>query len=277
MITINTIYNMDAFELLKKLPNDYAQLILTDPPYGISYQNGYTYTPHLPIRGDTGIDYPAFARECFRVLRGNSHAYFFTRFDQYPYHYNCLTEAGFSVKNCLVIEKGHIGGIGDLYGSYANNCEWIIFCHKGRRMFNKTKLIKNVYPIGKYGGVPRMEYKTRFNCCWFGNEYPKSNYNSAWRIKHGFRHPTMKNAECLEWLIQISSNPGDIVFDPYMGSGSTAIAAINTGRFFIGSEIEASHCQLAQSRISGAGGEIRESTCRIVGGDTIGARVSKTR
>jgi len=77
-------------------------------------------------------------------------------------------------------------------------------------------------------------------------------------MKQGFQHPTMKNAECLEWLIQISSNPGDIVFDPFMGSGSTAIAAINTGRAYLGSEIDASHYQLAQNRMSGAGNEIRE-------------------
>jgi len=54
--------------------------------------------------GDTGIDYPAFAEQCYRVLHNNSHAYFFTRYDKYPYHYECLTKAGFMIKNCLVIE-----------------------------------------------------------------------------------------------------------------------------------------------------------------------------
>lgn len=253
---------MDAFEFMSKLPNEFAQLILTDPPYGISYQNGYAYNPPPHITGDTEIDYPTFARECFRVLQNNSHAYFFTRFDQYPYHYNCLKDAGFSVKNCLVIEKGIIGGIGDLYGSYANNCEWIIFCHKGRRVFNSVKLLKNKGSAGKLAsraGNPLNEYKTRFNCCWFGNDYPKSTYNPSWKTKNNFRHPTMKNVECLEWLIQISSNPGETVLDPFMGSGSTAKAAINTSRFFIGSEIEYSYYKLAQNRISGVGGELRET------------------
>jgi site-specific DNA-methyltransferase (adenine-specific) len=252
---------MDAFELMDKLPDGFAQLVLTDPPYGIRYQNGYAYAPHPPIPGDTGIDYPAFARECYRVLRGGAHAYFFTRFDVYPYHYKCLTDAGFTVKNCLVIEKGHIGGIGDLYGSYANNCEWLIFCHKGRRTFNRVELLKNKGSVGKRAsraGTPLREYKTRYNCCWFGNDYPKSTYNASWKAKHGFQHPAMKNAECLEWLIQLSSNPGDIVIDPFAGSGSTAIAAINTGRRFIGSEIYVPYHQLAQNRILGAGGELRE-------------------
>ena len=77
-------------------------------------------------------------------------------------------------------------------------------------------------------------------------------------MKQGFKHPTMKNAKCLEWLIQISSNPGDTVFDPFVGSGSTAIAAINTGRAYLGSEIDVSHYQLAQKRIAGRGNEIRD-------------------
>jgi len=260
MLDKNLIYNIDCFDLMDKLRDESVQLILTDPPYGIGYQNGYAYDPHPLITGDKGIDYPTFARECFRVLRGNSHAYFFTRYDKYPYHYNCLTEAGFTVKGCLVIEKGHIGGIGDLYGSYASNGEWVIFCHKGRRVFNTVKLLKNTGPVGKIAsreGNPLREYKTRFNCCWFGDSYPKSTYNASWKTKHGFRHPTIKNVKCLEWLIQLSSNPGDIVFDPFMGSGSTAVAAANTGRFYLGSEIDASYYQLAQSRISGAGNEIR--------------------
>ena len=248
--SVNIIYNTDYMELLESLLDKCVQLILTDPPYGIQYQNGYSSNKIPRLCGDTGIDYTNLANQCYRVLQDNSHAYFFTRFDQYPYHYACLTEAGFSVKSCLVIEKAHIGGIGDLYGSYANNSEWVIFCNKGRRLFNKTKLVKNIYPVGRYKGERNMEYKTRFNSCWFGGGYPKANNNSAWRVKHGFKHPTMKNTECLEWLIQISSNPNDIVVDPFIGSGSTAIAAVNTGRRYLGSEIEPAYYQLAQERLA---------------------------
>lgn len=246
----NTIYNSDYIELLQSLLDESVQLIITDPPYGIQYQNCYTSNKKPHIVGDTGIDYKTLAEQCYRVLENNSHAYFFTRFDKYPFHYACLNEAGFNIKNCLVIEKGHIGGIGDLRGSYANNSEWVIFCHKGRRLFNKTSFIKNIYPIGRYKGERNMEYKTRFNSCWFGEEYPKSTQNSAWKLKHGFKHPTMKNTKCLEWLIQISSNPHDIVLDPFMGSGSTALAAVNTERRYLGSEIDFNYYQLSLERLA---------------------------
>lgn len=250
---LDTVYNMDCFALMRQMEDASVHLVLTDPPYGIRYRNGYSLSPYEQLVGDDDFDYRLFAQECFRVLAPDSHAYFFTRFDQYPHHYDFLVDAGFSVKNCLVIEKGHIGGIGDLYGSYANNSEWVIFCHKGRRLFNKTKLLKNVGPVGKPAsrqGTPLQEYKTRFNSCWFGEHYPKSTYNASTKTKHRLSHPTVKNVTCLEWLIRISSNEGDTVFDPCMGSGSTALASANTGRHYLGCEVDSDYWNLSQRRIA---------------------------
>ena len=249
----NESYCMDCMELSAKLPDESVSLILTDPPYGIRYQNNFTSCPHPPIVGDNGIDYGRFADECWRILQNNAHAYFFTRFDCYPYHYQCLQEAGFSIKNCLVVEKGSIGGIGDLQGSYANNSEWIIFCQKGRRVFNHTTLLQNKKKEGTRfhaNREPSKKYKTRFNACWFGEEYPKATYHSVWQKKNHVYHPTIKSAEFLSWLIQISSLPGELVFDGFMGSGSTAVAAIMSGRDYLGAEICPEYFELAQSRIA---------------------------
>ena len=112
-IAVNRIYNMDYLRLMRSIPDEFVHLILTDPPYGINYQNCYIKKKHPLMPGDTGIDYAVFAKQSYRILKNNSHAYFFTRFDQYPFHYQCLSDAGFIIKNCLVIEKGTIGGIGD--------------------------------------------------------------------------------------------------------------------------------------------------------------------
>lgn len=251
----NKLYHMDCMELISQLHDNSVSLILTDPPYGIRYQNNFAQHPHPHITGDNGIDYEQFAKECYRILQNNAHAYFFTRFDSYPYHYGCLIRAGFSIKNCMVVEKGNIGGIGDLRGSYANNAEWIIFCQKGRRVFNQTTLLRNRKKEGtKFhpGGNPSKEYKTRFNACWFGNEYPKATHNAIWQREHQIFHPTVKNEEFLSWLIQISSQSGELVFDGFMGSGSTAVAAIVTGRRYLGAEIDQGYFELAQKRIAEA-------------------------
>lgn len=227
-------------------------MILTDPPYGIAYCNQFTKQKYGVLDGDAGIDYTLFAKECFRVLKMNSHAYFFTRFDCYPLHFQFLQNAGFAIKNCMVVEKGTIGGIGDLQGSYANNSEWIIFCQKGRRTFNKTSLMQNKRKctVPNSGRKPVPMYKTRFNACWFGADYPKATYNSTWQKKYGIYHPTIKNVELLSWLIQLSSSPGDLIFDGFMGVGSTAIATLRTGRHYLGAEINPQYHEIAQKRIA---------------------------
>lgn len=251
----NNLYCMDCLELLSQIPDGYVSMILTDPPYGIRYQNSFTHCRHPPIIGDKGIDYERFAAESYRVLQDNAHAYFFTRFDCYPEHYDCLSSAGFSIKNCLIVEKGNVGGIGDLQGSYANNAEWIIFCQKGRRTFQHTTLLENKKKEGfrfHANRAPSKKYKTRFNACWFGPEYPKATHNSAWQREHQIIHPTVKNVELLSWLIQLSSQPGELIFDGFMGSGSTAVAAITAGRCYLGAEIDRNYFEMAQNRITQA-------------------------
>lgn len=244
----NHIYHADCLELMAHIPDGFVSLILTDPPYGISYQNHFTKKKHQILAGDMGIDYRRFAWESYRILADNAHAYFFTRYDCYPYHYECLDTAGFQVKNCLVVEKGNVGGIGDLQGSFANNAEWLIFCQKGRRVFNRTTLLPN-----RCGGrKPFREYKTRFPACWFGEGYPKATYHSSWLRKHKIFHPTVKNVEFLSWLMQISSLPGELVFDGFMGTGSTALAALGNGRGYLGAEIDSGYYAITQKRIKEA-------------------------
>ena len=246
------IYCMDCMELMPLIPDGDVSMILSDPPYGISYRNNFTNARHRALAGDGGIDYERFAHESYRILKDNSHAYFFTRFDTYPYHYGCLKQAGFAIKNCMVVEKGIVGGIGDLRGSYASNAEWIIFCQKGRRLFNHTTLLQNRKKEGSRfhaGREPGRKYKTRFNACWFGSEYPKATYHSAWQKQNGIFHPTVKNVEFLSWLVQISSQPGEVIFDGFMGSGSTAVAAVQNGRKYLGAEIDRKYFEMAEKRI----------------------------
>ena len=246
------ILNCDCLEGFKLIEDGSIDLIISDPPYGVNYINNYTLEKHKKIANDNNNSYRWFIKECYRVLKPNSHIYLFTRFDVYPQHYKDLVDAGFKIKNVLVIEKGHIGGVGDLKGSYRNNSEWIIFAHKGRREFEKTKLMKNIKPAGKKvarNGSPVQEYKTRFDSCWFGEQYPKSTYNASYQKKNNIKHPTIKNANLLEWLIQISSKENDVILDMFMGSGSTAIACKNTNRRYVGFEIDEDYFKISKQRI----------------------------
>ena len=70
----NGIYCMDCMELLAQIPDGYVSMILTVPPYGISYRNNFTKRKHRVLAGDEGIDYERFARESYRILKEDSHA-----------------------------------------------------------------------------------------------------------------------------------------------------------------------------------------------------------
>lgn len=88
--------------------------------------------------------------------------------------------------------------------------------------------------------------------CW-------TNTGKAARVKHikrrdGNLHPTQKPVSLMKWCLEIISKPGDTIFDPFMGSGSTAIACIATGRKFIGCEIDPTYFTVAQKRIEEAQG-----------------------
>lgn len=66
------------------------------------------------------------------------------------------------------------------------------------------------------------------------------------------QHPTQKPVELIKWCIEIISNPGDTIFDPFMGSGTTGVACVQTGRNFIGCEIDPDYFAIAEKRIHDA-------------------------
>lgn len=67
---------------------------------------------------------------------------------------------------------------------------------------------------------------------------------------HGFPHPSPKPEALMEWLVSQAASPNALILDPFLGSGTTAIAAMRTGRRFIGIEISEEYCQIARDRIA---------------------------
>ena len=130
-------------------------------------------------------------------------------------HYLTLArETGFSLHNVLIWEKNNCTP----NRWYMKNCEYVLFLRKGR-----AKKINNV-------GSKTVH---QFN-----------------NIVGSKLHPTEKPVDLLQFYIANSSNEGDIVLDPFMGSGSTGVAAKNLGRDFIGIELDENYFKIAQERIS---------------------------
>jgi site-specific DNA-methyltransferase (adenine-specific) len=128
-----------------------------------------------------------------------------------------VIDAGFKIHNLLIWQKNN--NTPSQY--YMKNCEYIIFARKG-----KAKWINDI------GGSKTVH---SFNNI-LGNKV----------------HPTEKPVELMEFYIKNSSNENEIILDPFMGSGSTGVACVNTGRNFIGCELDKGYFDIAEKRIDSA-------------------------
>ena len=245
-----TIYHGDSATILPGL-DEQVNLCLTDPPFGINYQNNYTHQLHDKISGDCGTSsYSEWAKHIYSMMKNNTAMFAFTGWSEYPHHYEEIQRCGFDMKEPLIVQK-RPSGTSDLYGTFQSNADWIIFAHKGRFRFRQTNLLRNKAAgvIPNRGRKPVAEWKTRFQSCWFGPEYPWSTENPA-SIPFKWRHPTLKTIKLMEWIILLTTDENDLIIDPYMGSGSTLIAARNLNRRAIGIEIEERHCKTAIDRLT---------------------------
>jgi site-specific DNA-methyltransferase (adenine-specific) len=211
----------DVRTIMPMIPNNYIDLIITDPPYLIDFQsNQRVATPKFQkIKNDTlgDIDLIDFYfMECNRVLKDNTAIYSFCGWQTIEY-FKPLFEKYFSLKNILVWDKLR-HGMGDLKGSFAYQYELILYGHKGRSL---VKGYRNSDVLKSFPKVPP------------GN----------------LVHPNEKPVPLLEFLMSKSSNINDLVFDGFMGSGSTAIAAKSADRKFLGVEISPYYCGVSKRRL----------------------------
>lgn len=237
----------DYLDFLRDIPDESVDLILTDPPFGVSYQNNYTGKKFDMIAGDEQeFSYLPLALEAMRVLKDGSAFFVYTGWSTYPNHFLELVAAGFNVSEPLIVQK-RPSGTTDLTGSFQTNSDWIMFAKKGRFKFRKTQLVRNkrAGTVPNKGRKPVPEFKTRMPSCWFGDEFPFSTENPAKKIPH----PTPKSAELLSWLILLSTDKDALVVDPFVGSGATALACKMTGRKFTGCDIKPEFVELTRSRL----------------------------
>lgn len=215
MIELNTIYNEDCLETMKRMHNSFVDCLITDPPYGMNYQSGRRKQKHEVIKNDNNSEWiDTIISEMYRVLKENSHVYLFCNEYLIGRLLDQLKEVGFNTKRMLVWEKNNHTS-GDLLGDYANITEYILFAHKGTKKLNGNR-DRNILKFD------------RINTNW---------------------HPTEKPVDLIAYLIKKSSQKGDLIYDPFLGSGTTAVACKSLGRNYIGSEISEKYYKIAEERL----------------------------
>lgn len=235
-INRNELYLGDCLEVMEFISDESVDCIVTDPPYKIT-SGGCTVTPNknepkgIFNRRDKRKDWADNARKgkmfnhneiefedwvphIYRVLKNGTHAYIMTNDRNMHELLTICKHNKLRLVNILAWKKNNVTP--NRY--YMKNLEFIVMVRKG-----KAKTINN--PGSK-------------QCIEVDN------------IIGGKLHPTEKPVKVMEILISNSTNPGEVVLDPFIGSGTTAIACINTGRQYIGIEKDEEYYEIAKKRIS---------------------------
>jgi site-specific DNA-methyltransferase (adenine-specific) len=220
-----SLFQDDAINFLKNLPASSVDIIITDPAYSGMNQRlklgrgkiigkyadaGKKEAKWFEEFHDTNENYKTFLQECYRVLKNNRHIYIM--FDSYSLlSLAPIARDVFEVKNVLCWDKANIG----LGHYFRRRHEFILFASKGKRSLNS----KNIPDV--------------------------------WKIKRvvGSKYPTQKPTEVFELMLKGSAEKDFVVCDPFLGSGSSAIAAIKSDCKFLGCDISDKAISFSKERV----------------------------
>lgn len=251
---INEIICGDNVDVLREFPDECIDLTVTSPPYdNLRTYNGFDW------------DFEALAKELYRVTKQGGVVVWVvndatingsetgTSFRQALY----FMEIGFRLHDTMIWNKGKFSAVGALRTRYAPVFEYMFILSKGRpKTFNPIKDRPNKTAGQRISGRIRQrdgsfkekatvgkitqDFGQRFNI-W--EQAPQQGNNT-----HPAPFPEqLANDHIVSW-----SNPGDIVLDPFIGSGTTAKMAALNGRKYIGIDISEEYCELARKRVAEA-------------------------
>lgn len=254
----NNIYKGDCREILKKqIPDESVDLIFADPPYNLS-GNGLKWK-NKELGGDwfmvnekwdkmTESGYLKFTQEwlneCKRVLKSHGSIYISCTYHNIGELMMTLKALGFTPRNIITWHKNNAMP-SMTKRSFTHSCEYVLYFTKDKKwIFNYSEL-KRINPDKtKDGSEKQMRDLWIMPVCQ-GKERIKDKTGRA-------AHPTQKPESLLERIILASSNKGDVVLDPFLGSGTTAFVAKKLGRKWIGIETDDKYIKIAEKRIKKA-------------------------
>lgn len=247
----NRVIHQNFFEIAEFLPHRFIDLLILDPPYNLSKQfNGNRF--QAKDRDDYQAWFNSGIDLLTPLLKPNATVYvcsdWKTSIDIVP-----VLEKRFSIQNRITWEREKGRGA---KRNWKNNTEDIWFCTASEDyVFNvdDVKLKRRV--IAPYRTEDRSpkdwEESSEGN---FRLTHPSNIWTDItvpfWSMPENTDHPTQKPEKLIAKLVLASSNPGDFVFDPFMGSGTSAVVAKKLGRRFAGVELDREYCLWALKRLA---------------------------
>lgn len=255
-LEINKIYHGDCLGLMKEIPNNTIDLTVTSPPYdNLRTYNGFSF------------DFENTAKELFRVtkcggivvwivadatIKGSETG---TSFEQALF----FKEMGFNLHDTMIWNKQNCSSVGSL-NRYENVFEYMFIFSKGKP---KTANIIKDKPNKRAGELQSGSIRQKDGTVRKTTNYGKKEIaefgrrSNVWGIfpaksKNERLHPAPFSEQLARDHIISWSNPGDVVFDPFIGSGTTAKMALLNNRNFIGCELSKEYVDIANKRIQEA-------------------------
>ena len=235
---LNRIYNEDCMEGMKRIPDGSVDMILCDLPYGTTAS-----------KWDEIIPFELLWRQYDRVIKNNG-AIVLTA--SQPFTTKLIMSKSDWFRYTWVWDKKKAGNIFLAKKQPMKVHEDIVVFSKKPHFYNpqmvkrdKVKKSKNYGTGESFGGTREKEDKVYT----YTHTYPKSIIEISNARQKGKVHPTQKPVELFEYLIKTYTNKGETVLDNCMGSGTTAIACINTERNFIGFELDKTYYEKSLERI----------------------------
>ena len=233
-----TLLQGDCLKLMRDIPDGSVDMVLADLPFGVT-QNSW----------DRVIPIPPLWSELRRVTKENAAIVLHC---QQPFTAQLICSNPTDFKYCYVWYKHYCRGFLNAKKQPLRNCEDIAVFYRKQCVYN-PQMVKGAFRSkgnsskqrGCYGEYKPV--KTRNDVY-----YPTLILDFAGVPNSELQHPTQKPVPLLEYLIKTYTNEGEMVLDPTMGSGSTGVAAANTGRRFIGIELDAGYFGIAKERIQAA-------------------------
>ena len=217
----------DCLELMKDIPDGSIDMILTDPPYLQGYKTNYRKDNRHEFSSEILNDTPQtgsrmivkFLELSYQKLRNNSSILVFCNTNKIDFFKQEIEKAGFKIKNIIVwVKNNHTAG--DLKASFGHQYEFVILANKGQRFINGNR-DNDVMFFDRVAGKEQL-------------------------------HQNQKPVDLLQYLVEKLSDSNNTILDPFMGSGSTGVACVNTNRNFIGMELEEKYFKIAEHRIEQA-------------------------
>lgn len=245
----NRIINQDLFRTINYLPESFVDLLFIDPPYNLSKNfSGLNFKKMNDDEYEKWIE--SWLTPLIRTLKNDASVYFCSDWQSSNASLRVLSKY-LIVRNRITWEREKGRGAKK---NWKNSSEDIWFCtvsNKYKFNLDAVKLRRNVLAPYKVNSKPKDWNEN--NGYKFRDTYPSNIWTDItipfWSMPENTDHPTQKPEKLLAKIILASSDKGNFIFDPFLGSGTAAVTAKKLGRKFCGIEINKDYCLLTLKRL----------------------------